>query len=206
MLGALQDANVIFSKEGQPEVVRLVSAVIGQEGEQNGAYRTFLQRIPSESPFLTTVPAAFAWSALQNFVVPGSCPFDLAKINLPIFPGLLVNGGLAAVIPPQDTTLTFTADVHGYPESEHYIGKTDLFVTYTTGLQIPYSVEIEDVHWDGSVITFKAYFPFEKLVAGGFTHAALTISNSFANADAVVDCAIAGPGVIQVNQSVKPMQ
>ena len=158
--------------------------------------------MPSESPFLTTVPASFAWSALQNFVVPGSCPFDLSKINLPIFPGLLVNGGLAALIDAQDTTLTFTADVTGNANAAKYIGQTQLFITYTTGQQLPYSVEAQNVKWDGNVVTATADFPYEKLVAGGFTHAALTVSNDFANADAVPDCTVAGPGVIQVKNPI----
>ena len=204
VLGALQDANVLFSTDAQQGAVRIVSSVIGQEGEQNGLYRVFLKRVPSESPFLTTVPGPFAWSALQqNFVVPGSCPFDLAKINLPIFPGLFVNGGPIAVVQPQDQTLSFSANLENFEAAQGYIGKTEgLYLTYTTGQQLPITVELQDVKWNGSVITFNAGFPYEEFVMGGFSHAALTTCGGFKDADSVVASTLAAPGIIQVNQPI----
>ncbi|CAM1503889.1 Fc.00g014800.m01.CDS01 [Cosmosporella sp. VM-42] len=204
VLGALQDANVIFSTDGQQGAVRIVSSVIGQEGEQNGLYRVFLKRVPSESPFLTTVPGPFAWSALlQNFVVPGSCPFDLSKVNLPIFPGLLVNGGAIATVQPHDQTLSFRANLQDFKAAEGYIGKTEgLYLTYTTGQQLPITVDLEDVQWDGSVITFSADFPYAENVMGGFSHAALTTCRDFKDADSVVGSTLAAPGIIQVVQPI----
>ncbi|KAF5667623.1 hypothetical protein FHETE_5681 [Fusarium heterosporum] len=196
VLGALQDANVIFAKEGAPEVVRLVSSVIGQEGEQNGFYRIFLNQVPSESPFLTTVPAAFAWSALQSFVVPGSCEEDIKNIALPIFPPLAVNGGAIAVLEAKDQTLSFSATL-----DKSYEGQ-GLYITYTTGLQLPKSVPVENVKWDGNTITAEATFPFEELVAQGFTHAALTTSCDIATADDIPAVTLAAPGLIQVQNAV----
>lgn len=192
VLGALQDANVIFSKEGAPEVVRLISSVIGQEGEQNGFYRLYLDQVPSESPFLTTVPAAFAWSALQAFVVPGSCTEDISQIKLPIFPGLMVNGGAIAVLEPKDQTLSFSATLDKSHSGE------DLYVTYTTGQQLPYSVKAENVKWDGASVTLDANFPFFELVASGFSHAALTTCNNISTPDDVPTYTLAAPGLIQV--------
>ncbi|KAF4451368.1 hypothetical protein F53441_5634 [Fusarium austroafricanum] len=196
VLGALQDANVIFSKEGLPEVVRLISSVIGQEGEQNGFYRVYLGEVPSESPFLTTVPAAFAWSALQGFVVPGTCKEDIKKIDLPIFPPLTVNGGAIAAIQPKDQTLSFSATL-----DKSYKGQ-DLYITYTTGQQLPYSVKAEDVKWKGNTVSLEAEFPFEKLVAQGFTHAALTTKCNIPTPDDVPDSTLAAPGLIQVQNPI----
>jgi hypothetical protein len=199
VLGTLQSANVIFSSEGAPAFVRIVSSVIGQEGEQNGAYRLFLREIPSESGFLTNVPPAFAWSALQLFVVPGSCPFDLAQIALPIFPGLNVNGGPIAVLTPNDQTVTFSADLHGCKEAETQ--QTDgLFVTFVTGQQLPLSVEAKNVKWDGTVVTLEADFPFSALEAQGFSHASLTTSGNFSDVASIPDATLAAPGVIQVKR------
>ncbi|KAM5348644.1 hypothetical protein ACJ41O_008468 [Fusarium nematophilum] len=202
VLGALQDANVIFSSEGLPEVVRLISSVIGQEGEQNGFYRLYLDQVPSESPFLTTVPAAFAWSALQGFVVPGSCPEDIKNIKLPIFPPLLVNGGAIANVQPKDQTLSFEAKLTGSSAAKKYLkhlGRTEgLYVTYTTGQQLPISVKAQNVRWHGDTVKLEAKFPYVENVMGGFSHAALTTSNKFANADAVVAKTLAAPGLIQV--------
>lgn len=199
VLGALQGANVIFSQDKQTGAVQTVSSVIGQEGEQNGFYRVFLDKVPSESPFLTTVPAPFAWSALQAFVVPGSCPFPLSNINLPIFPALEVNGGAIASAEPRDQTLSFSADVSGSEAAKAHVGRDNLFATYTTGQQLPISVAITDVEWSGSRISFKAPFPFSKFVMQGFSHVALTTGDTFDSADAVVQSALAAPGLIQVN-------
>ncbi|QPC71749.1 hypothetical protein HYE68_002501 [Fusarium pseudograminearum] len=192
VLGALQDANVIFSKEGAHEVVRLVSSVIGQEGEQNGFYRLYLDQVPSESPFLTTVPAAFAWSALQAFVVPGSCTEDISQIKLPIFPGLMVNGGAIGVLEPKDQTISFSAELKESHKDE------DLYITYTVGQQLPYSVKAENVKWDGNSVTLDAMFPFFELVASGFSHAALTTSCNISTPDDVPNYTLAAPGLIQV--------
>lgn len=196
VLGALQDANVIFSEEGLPQIVRLISSVIGQEGEQNGFYRLYLNQVPSESPFLTTVPAAFAWSALQAFVVPGSCVKDISNINLPIFPGLMVNGGAIAAIEPKNQTLSFSATL-----KESHSGE-DLYITYTTGQQLPYSVKAENVKWNGNSVTLDAEFPFFALVASGFSHAALTTSCNISTPDDVPNYTLAAPGLIQVSNSL----
>ena len=201
VLGALQDANVLFTKDSGPDFVRLVSSVIGQEGEQNGYYRTVLERIPSESPFLTTVPGAFAYSALQGFVVPGSCPFPLSRINLPIFPPIMTNGGAVALIQPRDQTLSFEADLSKSDKARQFVGRggSGLHLTYTTGQLLPISVPLRDVRWKRSVISFKADFPYEENVMAGFSHAALTTKKGFADAGAVVESALAGPAIIQVD-------
>ncbi|GJN71055.1 late sexual development protein [Purpureocillium lilacinum] len=204
VLGALQGANVLFAKDGAPGLIQTVSSVIGQEGEQNGYYRVFLDKVPSESPFLTAVPAPFAWSALQMFVVPGSCPFPLSNINLPIFPPLMTNGGAVAAIEPQDQDLSFAADLSSSDAAKQYVGGdgSNLYLTYTTGQQLPISVPLKNVQWSGNHISFSAEFPFSKNVMQGFSHAALTTKNSFESADAVVEAALAGPGVIQVNNAL----
>ncbi|KHN96045.1 late sexual development protein [Metarhizium album ARSEF 1941] len=199
VLGALQGANVILGQDQQPGPVRIISSVIGQEGEQNGFYRVFLDQVPSESPFLTTVPAPFAWSALQAFVVPGSCPFPLSKIKLPILPPLAVNGGPIASVEPQDQTLSFVADVSGSEAAKACAGREGLFATYTTGQQLPISVAVTDVEWSADSVSFKAHFPFSEFVMQGFTHVALTTSNNFDSPDAVVQAALAGPGLIQAS-------
>lgn len=196
VLGALQGANTIFASEGVIPIVRIISSVIGQEGEQNGLYRLYLDEIPPESPFLTYVPAAFAFSALQLFVVPDSCPFPLSDIDLPIFPPLNVNGFPVAGVKPETQTLKFSADLKGTDAAKNH--PKELYITYTSGQQLPISIAAENVKWDGSVVSLEAEFPYEEDVLFGFTHAALTTSGKFADADDVVDCTLAAPGVIQV--------
>lgn len=205
VLGALQGAALNFAMDAPAvPLVHLFGSIIGQEGEQNGAYRQYLKRIPSESPFLTAVPAPFAWSALQLFVVPGSCPYPLSNINLPIFPPLSVNGGPVALIEPGDQILTLSADLSTSAAAKPFIGGTGegLYATFTTGQQAPASIPLCNARWTGNVITFEVNFPYTDLVAHGFSHVALTTSSNFTTADDVPNAALAGPGVIQVNNSI----
>ncbi|VUC22092.1 unnamed protein product, partial [Clonostachys rosea] len=203
VLGALQDANVLFSNDGVSDLVRLISSVIGQEGEQNGFYRLLLNRIPSEKPFSSFTPGAFAWSALQLFVVPGSCPFPLSNINLPIFPTLATNGGPVAVIQPNDQTLSFQVDLSTSAGAQQYIGGdgSGLYMTYVTGQQQPFSVSITNVQWQGKILTFDANFPYSENQADGFSHGALTISNN-PSLDSLVQCTLAAPAIIQVQNNI----
>lgn len=200
VLGALQGANVLFAKEKANVPIQLISSVIGQEGEQNGYYRTYLKEVASESPFLTAVPAPFAYSALQMFIVPGSCPYELSSIDLPIFPPLMVNEQPVAALEAKDQKLSFAADLGDSEHAKKYIGGSgeNLFLTYTNGQQKPVSLDISNVKWDGNKISFGADFPFEKNVFNGLTHAALTTGNYFKSADDLGHCTLAGPGVIQV--------
>ncbi|KAK8149473.1 vesicle coat component [Beauveria asiatica] len=204
VLGALQGANVLFAKENVPVPIQLISSVIGQEGEQNGYYRTVLKEVPSESPFLTAVPAAFAFSALQMFVVPGSCPYPLSNIDLPIFPPMMINGQAVAALEAKDQKLSFSADLGKSEQAKKYFGGDgkDLFLTYTTGQQKPISLEISNVKWESGMISFDADFPVSENVMNGFSHAALTTGNVFESADDVANSTLAGPGIIQVRDGV----
>ncbi|KAH9995342.1 sexual development protein [Xylariaceae sp. FL0662B] len=191
VLATLQDAEQSFAQNGDDGPVRAISSVIGQEGEQNGFYRLFLDRKPSQKPFLTTSTAAFAFSALQQFVV--SCPFNISDINIPIFPPLTVLTTAEA----KDMTLAFSADL----SSAGPINQTEsLFVTYLVGQQLPISVPISNAKWAGSVLTFDAFFPFAENIMFGLSIAALTNSSNFTDADAIVANTIAAPGLIEVNE------
>lgn len=187
--------------------MRTIASVIGNEGEQNGFFRDFLDQKPSEKPFLTTSTAAFAFSALnQLFVV--SCPFDLAEIDLPILAPLSVlSGDGGSNVTAENQTLQFSADLSSCDEDASegspYVGGNGdgLFITYLTGQNLPVSEPISNVEWEGSTATFEAFFPFEANVMVGLSIAALTTSDDFDSADAVVDATLAAPGLIQVNDS-----
>lgn len=76
VLGTLQDVIELFANANDNALTRGVASVIGQEGEQEAFFRLVRDKklIPSSQPFLTTSSRDFAFSALQGFVVPGSCP------------------------------------------------------------------------------------------------------------------------------------
>lgn len=201
VLGTLQDASQLLATNGDAGPVRAVASVIGQEGEQNGWYRSLLGFKPSEKPFLTTSVAAFAFSALQNFVV--ECPFDLGEIHIPIFPTInVISGDGGADVSPQDQTLEFSADLTDAPANwkQYCDGEGQgLYVTYLTGQNLPVSEPVSSVSWSGNVITFSALFPFTENVMEGLSIAALTTNNTFATPDDVPAATLAAPGLIQVN-------
>ncbi|KAI0481988.1 late sexual development protein [Xylariaceae sp. FL0804] len=194
VLGTLQDAEESFAENGDSAPVRLVSSVIGQEGEQQGFYRFLLGRKPSEKPFLTTSTGPFAFSALQQFVV--SCPFDVTAIPIPILPPLTV----VTTPAPRDMNLTFSADLSSV--AGQWNATSDLAclsLTYLVGQQLPVSVPIANVSWAGDVLTFGAELPYTAYQMDGFNLAALTNASGFATADDVVANTLAAPGLIQVN-------
>jgi hypothetical protein len=201
VLGTLQDASQGLSINGDNGPVRAVASVIGQEGEQNGFYRTFLARKPSQKPFLTTSIAPFAYSVLrQNFIV--ECPFSLDQIPIPTYPALnVITGNGGRDVPAQDQLLDFTADLT--TASKPVTSCDGLFVTYFTGVDAPSSWPVQGCHWDGKKVAFQAKFPFTELVMEGLTVASLTSSCNFSNPDAVAAATLAAPGLIQVNDKLK---
>jgi len=167
--------------------------VIGQEGEQNGFYRSFLGKIPSALPFLTASNRDFAFSALnQNFIVPGSCPFPLSDIGLQIFSPLTVN---TSPIQPQDQTISFTFD------STNYNGQVSgLSLVYINQQNLPIVKTLQNVQTSSGKTTFRAFFPFTEFKMNGLTICAVTNSaGPFTSVDDVAQATIAGPGLIEIN-------
>ncbi|KAG8169049.1 hypothetical protein KVR01_001798 [Diaporthe batatas] len=203
VLGTLQDASQLLATNGDAGPVRGVASVIGQEGEQNGWYRTFLGLKPSEKPFLTTSVAAFAFSALQGFV--DSCPFDVSQIDIPIFPPLSVISGSGGLdVEAKDQPLSFEADLAGVEGAKKYVGGggEGLFVTYLTGQNLPVSQPVTNVSWNGEAIKFEAQFPFVANIMDGLSVAALTTRADFSTPGDVVTATLAAPGLIQVNDKL----
>lgn len=205
VLGTLQDGAQALAAHGDDGPVRTLAAVLGQEGEQNGFYRTLLQLLPSEKPFLTTGVAAYAFSALQPFVV--TCPFDLARIPLPVFPALQVRSGRpwggAARVSPADQTLAFAANLSGIPGAADLAHAHPLFVTYLTGQDRPISEPITKAAWSGDMLSFEALFPFDEFIMDGLTMAALTTGGNFSHPDELPAQTLAAPGLIQVDVALE---
>lgn len=204
VLGTLQDGAQTLARNGDAGAVRGLTSSLGQEGQQSGFYRILLSKKPSEKPFLTTNVAAFAFSALQQFIVPGSCPFPLSNIKLPIFPGISVLSGQGGTnVEPRDQHLAFKVDLTGVSAADAYIGKSNLWITYFSGQLLPISSPIVNVKWSGRVATFEAEFPFSANEMVGLSVASLTTKGQFANAPEVVASTLAAPGLIQVDDRVK---
>ncbi|KAK3063039.1 hypothetical protein LTS18_002867 [Coniosporium uncinatum] len=223
VMGTLGDVQEKLANAGDNSIIRGIASVIGQEGEQTGFYRSLLQKVAPELPFLTASERRFAFSALQGFVVPGSCPNE-NEIDLSIFAPLTV------VTPPQpkDQLVKYSFDLDqinqgltnnaktsrdmnmssssaGHPGNNNSgmdYSKYDyskLFLTLVNQQNLPISEKIQNVEIDGSTITFAALFPFEENVLNGLTIAAVTVGEGFASVVDVADHTIAGPGLIEVN-------
>ncbi|RMZ84559.1 hypothetical protein DV737_g1203, partial [Chaetothyriales sp. CBS 132003] len=192
VLGTLQDVIVKLGLNGDAAVSRGIASVVGQEGEQNGFYRSLLGKLPSALPFLTASTREFAFSALnQNFVIPGTAP-NIDTIDLPIFGALNV---LTPDIQPQDQNLQFS-----FATTADTTSADGLWLVYINQQNTPVVEAITDAQTQDGVVTFAAPFPFNENELNGLTIAAVTKgSGPFANVDDVANATVFGPGLIEVN-------
>lgn len=201
VLGTLQDVQTQFGNSGDIDLIGGVGAVIGQEGEQNGFYRQLLDKIPSALPFLTASAREFAFSALQGFVVPGSCP-NLDVIDLQIFEPLTV---ITPNIGPSSQILQFSITLPAGPQpSEWGSNFSGLSITYINQQNLPVNEMVQNVQKNGNTVTFEALFPFDEPSQGAVFGNGLTIASvtnttgPFGSADAVAQATVFGPGLIEI--------
>ena len=190
VLGTLPEAQAAFAADGGDEtpLVPLFGSVIAQEGEQNGFYRFVQKKTASAAPFLTGGSPSFAFTALQMFIVPGSCPEDLSALPLTTF------GPLEVVTTPEakNMTLEFAAPGNVGPDMNS--------IVYISGQNLPVTVPISPVTSIAGFSHFTADFPFESGFAHGLTIAALVkgAGQTFMSADEVAAATLFGPGLIEV--------
>ncbi|KAF4634793.1 hypothetical protein G7Y89_g3319 [Cudoniella acicularis] len=200
--GVLQDITVLFGTQNDSTLIRSLVAVAGQEGEQNGWFRSLLGKSPSALPFLTANIGDLDYSFLiQEFVVPGSCPNitdnPLTNIPLPIFPPLNI---LTQNIRPVQQNLEFGFRL---PSS----GPDPAWKSDYSGLQMTYMNQqnnvtvapLTNVHTNGDIVTFNAFFPFDEAAFGnGLTIALVTHAGVlFPNQNKVSNATVYGPGMIE---------
>lgn len=190
VLGTLPEAQAIFAADGGDEspLVPLIGSVLAQEGEQNGFYRLAQKKTPSAAPFLTGGSPSFAFTAIQMFIVPGSCPQPLSNINLTTFGPLTV----VTTPAPKNMTLEFSVPGKVSPDANS--------VVYLSGQNVPVTVPISAVKQVAGTYHFEASFPFQSGFANGLTIAALVkgTGQTFASNDAVAADTVYGPGLIEV--------
>lgn len=191
VLGALQSVASQFASrpETQP-LVQLIASIIGQEGEQAGAYRLLQGLIPSSSPFLTTSTGPLAFNAIaSSFIVPGSCDNVLATIGIPLIDTL----GFIEEPEPKDDVAKFRTSCTQATPGEN-------FIAYISGQDKPVVVPISDVHVDGDKATLCAPFPFEQGFSRGVTLAVLVNTDvGLESAADVTAAATAGPAAVQID-------
>jgi hypothetical protein len=201
VLGTLQDVQQLFGVAGDNGLIRGVGSVIGQEGEQNGFYRQLLGKTPSALPFLTTSTREFAFSALQGFVVEGSCG-NLDAVGLQIFDPLTL---VTPKVEPGIQKLTFSFEAKDVQPSWNadYSG---LSLVYINQQNLPRVEKLINPKKDSNnIVTFDAVFPFHIPTEGaqfgnGLTIAAVTNSSGpFTSADAVANVTVFAPALIEIN-------
>ena len=191
VLGTLPEAQAIFAADGGDEspLVPLFGSVLAQEGEQVGFYRFAQKKTPSAAPFLTGGSPSFAFTAIQMFIVPGSCPQPLSNVNLTTF------GPLTVVTTPEPKNMTLEFAVPGKvaPDANS--------IVYLSGQNLPVTVPISAVSNVTGMYHFKASFPFASGFANGLTIAALVkgAGQTFKSNDAVAAATLYGPGLIEIN-------
>lgn len=189
-LGVLQNVQKDLAVQGVKvaDLVPIVGSVIGQEGEQNGAYRFLQGKIPSAAPFLTKVPLEYAANALfQTFVVPGSCGPEVAKLGIPTYAPLAVLSKPG----PQNGTIKFSTTHSGVSSSNG--------IAYLSGQNRPVLVPISNIVHEYGLTTFTAAFPFDVGFAKGLTLAALAkTTGPYSNSYAVVPDTLAAPAIIEI--------
>jgi hypothetical protein len=191
VMGTLQDVNQIFAKNGDDGLVRGVSAVIGNEGEQEGFFRVLQNKRPSALPFLTTAVRDFAFTAIQGFIVPGSCP-NIDTIPLKTFQPLNV---LTKYIKPVTQNLQFSFNVADAGTSDW----SKLYVVYINQQNLPVVKMIQNPVVTGGVLTFVAAFPYDEFEMNGLTIVAITTNpGPFTTADEVALYTKFGPGLIEL--------
>ncbi|KAJ5587597.1 uncharacterized protein N7459_003362 [Penicillium hispanicum] len=189
VLGTLQDVVERFALGRDVDLTREISSVIGQEGEQQGWFRIMQGKIPSELPFLTTSDLNFAFTAIQEFVVPGSCP-NINEIPLRTFEKLT----LTTTPGPKTQNLTFVFE-DARNETDH-----PLWITYINQLNLPIVEPLHPVSHKDNQTVAQALFPYEENLMNGLTIAVVTKSDGpFADVTSVAKWTLAGPALIIVN-------
>lgn len=184
--------QALFAADGGDEQrnIPLLGSILAQEGEQVGFFRYVQQKTPSAAPFLTGGSPGFAFTALQRFIVPDSCPKPLSSIDLPTFKPLNI------INKPMARNMTLWYAVEGPVDCEHQS------VVYISGQNLPLAVPIACParRSRGGIAKFKAEFPFEAGFANGFTIAAVVNGTGpLLSPDAVAAATVYGPGLIEVN-------
>lgn len=210
VLSTLPDIQQIAATEGDVPVVGAVGSVVGQEGEQNGFYRSLLGEVSSELPFLTGGARNFAFNAiLQNFVVPGSCP-SLDLLETPATGVGLNETGVLTVLTKDfsltDITAHFSVQTFVPSNTQSYYqahghGSNMNYITYINQKNTPVSIKInqDSIKLEENAIHFSATFPGATNDLSGLTIAAITESNGFTSPDEVASVTQFGPGLIEVN-------
>ncbi|KAL5343026.1 hypothetical protein BJX70DRAFT_394458 [Aspergillus crustosus] len=189
-LATLQDITERFAESGDAGLTRLVASIIGNKGAQQGWYRVYQDKYPSELPTLTTSHVDFAFTYAQSFTVSGSCP-SLKDIKLRTFQPLEI------VTRPEARTHKIKFSwTHGPDEKKENL----LWLAYVNQLNTPIVSPLQVVSCDGEKSVAVAVVPYDEFLLNGLTVAAVVNRRGpFASAAAVAQSTVYGPGLFVIS-------
>jgi hypothetical protein len=169
-----------------------VTSVVGNEAEQEGFFRLMQKKRPSSQPFVTTATRDFAFTAIQGFIIEGSCP-NIGTIPLKTFKPLNVE---TKTIPAENQNIKFSFNM----KDAGMYDTNDMRLTYLNGQNQPIVKNFENVKMEGDKVYFEANFPYDDFLMNGLTIAAVTMgADEFDSADKMAEAAVFGPGLIEVD-------
>jgi hypothetical protein len=184
----LQNIAEIFARYGDDFLIQGLTSIIGQEGEQEAFFRILQDKVPNELPFLTTGVRDFAFTAIQRFVIPGSCP-DIDTIKLNTFASLDLVSSPAAE----------TAIVH-FTYDNSYMTNQTLSAVYINQQNPPIVETVSICNTENNTVMAQALFPYSENEMNGLTILALTSApGPFRDGEAVANATVFGPAFIIVN-------
>lgn len=193
VLGVLPVAQTVFAEDAGQEIalIQIIGSILAQEGEQVGFYRSLQNKVASAAPLLTGTGPQFAYTAISQFIVPGSCP-NIEVIGLTAFPTLTTE-----TIPmAENSTQLFS--VNGTS-----VTASSASMAYISGQNLPVTVPITNVNVDTAAnkTYFFASFPYDAGFARGLTIGALVsgTDKKFANITEVAAATLAGPALIEID-------
>ncbi|KAJ6098809.1 hypothetical protein N7467_000344 [Penicillium canescens] len=188
-LGVLQDVVERYALGSDFTLARQISSLIGEKGEQQGWFRIMQGKVPSELPYPTTGDIHFAFSAVQSFTVPGSCP-NIHTFPLEPFEPLHVI----------QTPGARTGDVIVSFVDHQNISDSSLWVTYINQQNLPIVEPLKVISRTGNEVTGEALFPYEAHGMNGLTIVAVTTTDGpFSNSYEVTKVTLAAPGLFVIN-------
>ena len=186
-------------------IIYVLAQALGQEGQQSGWFRSLQDKHASAEPFLTSSTRNFAFSWLQQFILPGSCP-NMEDIPLRIFPPLTVESKVAGT---GAVTLLVPGPVDPKTQSVAFINGAlvPTVVPFNVTSVSECSTELrgnEVLGWSecgcGMATNITAHFPYAQNVMHGLTLATIVTSGlSFTTAEDVSNATVYGPAVIEVD-------
>lgn len=193
VLGVLPVAQTVWAEDGGDEtaLIQIFGTIIAQEGEQNGFYRFLQNKVAAAAPILTGSGPQFAFTAVSQFIVPGSCP-NIDVIGISAFPALNTETMPMA----QNSTQLFSVNSTN-------VTATSASMVYISGQNLPVSVPITNVNVDTDMgmTYFFAEFPYDSGFARGLTIGALVSGTNeiFMNVSQVAEKTLAGPALIEID-------